>query len=39
VNKQKAVRNMVVGLVLLGVAVMMGFAAVASIQLVMSLPR
>jgi hypothetical protein len=39
VNKQKAVRNMVVGLVLLGVAVMMGVAAVASIQLVMSLPR
>jgi hypothetical protein len=30
---------MVVGLVLLGVAVMMGFAAVGSIQLVMSLPR
>jgi hypothetical protein len=28
-----------VGLVLLGVAVMMGFLAVASIQLVMSLPR
>jgi hypothetical protein len=38
-KKGQAVRNMVLGLVLVGVAVMMGVAAVASIQLVMSLPR
>jgi hypothetical protein len=38
-NKKKAVRNMLTGVVLLVLAVGMGLAAIASIQLVMSLPR
>jgi hypothetical protein len=38
-NKKQAVRNMLMGVVLIVVAVGMGVAAVASIQLVMSLPR
>lgn len=38
-SRRKAVRNMILGVALVGVAVLMGAAAVASIRLVMSLPR
>jgi hypothetical protein len=38
-NKKQATRNMVLGVVLIVVAVGMGVAAVASIQVVLSLPR
>jgi len=38
-KKKQAVRNMLTGLLLVGIAVGMGFTAVWSIQIVMSLPR
>ena len=38
-NKKRATRNMLTGVVLLVLAVGMGAAAIASISLVMSLPR
>jgi hypothetical protein len=38
-NKKQAVRNMLMGVLLVGLALTMGGVAIASIRLVMSLPR
>jgi hypothetical protein len=38
-SKRRAIRNMIVGVLLVAVVVVGGIAAVASIHLVMSLPR